>query len=82
LAIVASLELLGAQNILVPSMPDLGLTPYFQSLGPIATVQASALTDVFNAALQSNLASGVSFYDTATPVRSAVANPSAYVLPM
>ena len=29
LGIVASLELLGVQNILVPGMPDLGLTPFF-----------------------------------------------------
>ena len=78
LGIVASLELLGARNILVPGMPDLGLTPYFQSLGPVAAAQASLLTDVFNAAIQSNLPSGVFFYDTAALERSAVANPGAY----
>jgi len=78
LGIVASLGLLGAQNILVPGMPDLGLTPYFQSLGPVAAAQASALTDVFNAAIQSNLPSGVLFYDTAALERSAVASPGAY----
>ena len=78
LGIVASLELLGAQNILVPGMPDLGLTPYFQSLGPVAAAQASLLSDVFNSAIQSNLPAGVLFYDTAALERSAVANPGAF----
>ena len=78
LSIVASLELLGAQNILVPGMPDLGLTPYFQSLGLATAAQASAATDAFNAALHASLPSGVHFYDTATLLRSIVANPGAY----
>jgi len=78
LGIVASLKLLGAQNILVPGMPDLGLTPYFESLGPVAAAQASAATDAFNAALRAGLPSGVLFYDTASLLRSIVANPAAY----
>jgi GDSL-like Lipase/Acylhydrolase len=32
LGIVQNLQTLGAKHILVPGMPDLGLTPYFQSL--------------------------------------------------
>jgi lysophospholipase L1-like esterase len=71
---------LGAQNILVPGMPDLGLTPYFQGLGPVAAEQASALTDYFNFLLLSGLPSGVHFFDTANLLRSMVANPSAYGL--
>ena len=78
LGIVTSLELLGAHNILAPGMPDLGLTPYFQSLGPIAAAQGSAVTDAYNAALRSSLPSGVLFYDAATLLRSIVANPGAY----
>jgi len=78
LGIVASLKLLGAQNILVPGMPDLGLTPYFEGLGPVASAQASAATDAFNAALRAGLPSGVLFYDTASLLRSIVANPAAY----
>ena len=78
LGIVTSLELLGAHNILVPGLPDLGLTPYFQSLGPIAAAQASVATNAYNAALSSSVPSGVLFYDTATLVRSMVANPGAY----
>src|SRR5664279_1094752 len=78
LGIVTSLELLGAHNILVPGMPDLGLTPYFRSLGPAAAAQGSAITDAFNAALRSGLPSGVLFYDTAALLRSMVANPGTY----
>jgi phospholipase/lecithinase/hemolysin len=82
LGIVASLGLLGAQNILVPGMPDLGLTPYFQSLGPVAAAQASALTDVFNAAIQSNLPSGVLFYDKAASNALPLPTQAHTVLPM
>ena len=78
LGIVTSLELLGAHDILVPGMPDLGLTPYFRSLGSAAAAQGSAITDAYNAALRSSLPSGVLFYDTATLLRSIVANPGAY----
>lgn len=78
LGIVSALQGLGANTILVPGMPDLGLTPYFQGLGPIAAGQASAITDAFNAALRSNLPSGVLYYDTATLLRTMVANPSAF----
>ncbi len=80
LGIVNSLLLLGATNILVPGMPDLGLTPYFEGLGPAAAAQASAITDTYNAALHSSLPSGVLYYDTAALVRSIVANPGAYGL--
>ena len=78
LGIVNSLELLGATDILVPGMPDLGLTPYFESLGPVAAAQASAITDAYNAALRAGLPPGALFYDTAALVRSIVADPGAY----
>ena len=78
LGIVSSLEMLGAQNILVPGMPDLGLTPYFRSLGLAAAAQGSAITDAFNGALRLSLPADVDFYDTASLLRSMVANPGAY----
>lgn len=78
LGVVGGLQSLGAHTILVPGMPDLGLSPYFKGLGPVAAAQASAITDAFNAALRSSLPSGVLYYDTATLLRSMVANPSAY----
>lgn len=78
LGIVSSLEMLGAQNILVPGMPDLGLTPYFRSLGLAAAAQGSAITDAFNGALRLSLPADVDFYDTASLLRSMVVNPGAY----
>lgn len=75
---VTTLQSAGAQHILVAGMPDLGLTPSFRSLGPAAAAGASAETDLFNAALQSSLPSGVLYYDTAGLLRSIVSNPAAY----
>lgn len=80
LTIVGGLQSLGATRILVPGMPDIGLTPYLQSLGPLAAAQASAYTDAFNAALLAGLPSGVRYFDTASLMRSMVANPSAFGL--
>jgi cholinesterase len=80
LSIVVGLEGLGvgATNILVPGMPDLGLTPYVQSLGPTTAAQATAYTDAFNLALVNSLPLGVMYYDTASLMRSIVANPAPY----
>jgi cholinesterase len=78
LAIIADLEASGAQHILMPGMPDLGLTPYFKSLGPSAAAQATAFTDEFNALLQASLPSDVFYFDTASLLRSVVANPAVY----
>lgn len=80
ITIVVGLEGLGATNILVPGMPDLGLTPYGQSLGAVTAAQLSAYTDAFNAALVASLPAGVRYFDTAAFLRSVVANPSAYGL--
>ena len=78
LGLVTSLETLGAHHILVPGMPDLGLTPYFRSLGPVAAAQGSAITDAVNAAVSANLPADVNFYDTAALLRSMTANPASY----
>jgi len=76
--IVGTLESKGAKNILVPGMPDLGLTPYFRSLGPTAAAGASAATDAFNSALEASLPSGVKYVDTASLLRAIVSQPAAY----
>jgi phospholipase/lecithinase/hemolysin len=76
--IVGTLKAEGATDILVPGMPDIGLTPYYQSLGPVTAAEASALTDGFNAALQAELPSGVTYVDTASLLRQIVANPGDY----
>jgi phospholipase/lecithinase/hemolysin len=76
--IVTTLQGLGAQHILVPGMPDLGLTPYFQSLGPAGIFEGTEITDAFNADLQASLPKGVVFYNTATLLDEMVADPSKY----
>jgi phospholipase/lecithinase/hemolysin len=45
----------GARTILVMNIPDLGLTPAFNFLGPPATNPASALSRAYNNALQAAL---------------------------
>lgn len=77
-SIVNALVGLGAKHILVPGMPDLGLTPVFQRQGPVAAAQASALTDYFNFKLVGNLAPEATYFDTAGLLRAVVANPGAY----
>ena len=76
--IATLLQGLGAQHILVPGLPDLGLTPFNLVQGPLAAAQASALSDYFNARLVATLPSGVVFFNTAALLRTVVANPGAY----
>ena len=78
LALIASLQALGVQHILAPGMPDLGLTPYFRSLGPVEAAAGSLLTDVFNLQLLAGLPPDVLFFDTAALLRSVVAAPGYY----
>ncbi len=77
MSMVIGLKGIGVQHILVPGMPDLGLTPYFQSMGQGAS--GSFLTDYFNAKLAAELApTGAIYYDTAGLMRDVVANPAKY----
>jgi phospholipase/lecithinase/hemolysin len=78
ISIILGLRALGVQHILAPGMPDLGLTPYFQSLGPVAAAQGSTFTDLFNATLSAALPSGVMYYDTAGLLRSVVSQPATF----
>ena len=78
LAIISGLKAQGAGTILAPGMPDIGLTPYFQSLGPVGAAFGTYLTDAFNASLQAQLPPDVLYYDTAGLLRAVVANPAAY----
>lgn len=77
-AIVQGLQGLGAGNILVPGIPDLGLTPSYVAMGPLAAAQATALTDYFNAQLSASLPAGALYFNTADLLRAVVANPAAY----
>jgi phospholipase/lecithinase/hemolysin len=78
LAIIADLKGMGVKTILAPGMPDLGLTPYFQSLGPVGAAQGTAFADAFNAGLKALLPSDVLYFDTASLMRDVVSNPAAY----
>lgn len=73
IAIVTALQGVGAQHILVPGMPDLGLTPAYYG-DPSAT----AFSFAFDQALQANLPKGATYYDTFGFMHLVVANPGAY----
>jgi phospholipase/lecithinase/hemolysin len=83
---VAKLHSRGARHILVANLPDLGLTPFGQSMGPVFSAQLSALTEGYNAGLKQALdaldASGIRTIrlDTAGLIREIVANPAAFGL--
>ena len=73
--IVQGLQVLGAQHILVPGMPDLGLTPFGQTTG---AADASAISAYFNALLRNSLPEGARFYNTSALLHRVVNNPAAY----
>lgn len=52
---IQSLYLLGAENFLIPNLPDLGLVPEVLAFGPAASAQATFLTQTFNATLANAL---------------------------
>ncbi len=84
---IAALASLGARNILVPGLPDLGLTPGFLVAGAASSAFATGLSDAFNATLdaaidaaRASLApSGVQLreFDTAQYLRDIAASPPA-----
>jgi cholinesterase len=81
-SIVGGLLSQGAQHILVPGMPDLGLTPYFSSL-PGGAVQGAFAASYFNAQLQASLAPfgpAITYFDTFGFLHQIVADPGAYGL--
>ena len=73
LAIVATLRGVGATHILVPGMPDMGLTPLYYG-NPAAT----GFSFAFDQALKASLPSGVTYFDTFGFMHKVVSNPSAY----
>lgn|SRR5215469_1925225 len=74
-SIVATLQSYGAQHILVPNMPDLGLTPDFYG-DPVATAYAQQ----FNALLLASLPSGATYFDTFNLLHQITSDPSAFGL--
>jgi phospholipase/lecithinase/hemolysin len=72
-SIVAALEADGAQTILVPNMPNLGLTPDFYG-SPLAT----AYSEAFNATLQATLPGNAIYFNTFDLLNSITSSPSTY----
>lgn len=81
--IVGALTQAGAQYILVPTLPDIGLTPASRAGGAAGMAQGTALTQTYNNALFSGLASAnlrVIPLDTFHFLQEVTANPSAFGL--
>jgi len=79
--IVAGLQTAGARYVLVPNIPDIGLTPQFLALGAAASAQASGLADTYNQSLYNALAGQglrVIPLDTFSFLREAATNPALY----
>jgi phospholipase/lecithinase/hemolysin len=72
-SIVAALQAEGATHILVPGLPDLGLTPEFYGVAA-----ATLYTEEFNAALLAGLPSGATYFDTFAFLNGIEANAAAY----
>lgn len=74
----------GARTVVVPNIPDLGLTPAFRSLGPPATNPASLLSLQFNNALHAALAAfsalDIIEFQTDDLLNALVSNPGVYGL--
>ncbi|RZA16743.1 MAG: autotransporter domain-containing protein, partial [Lysobacteraceae bacterium] len=79
--LVGALTQAGAQYILVPTIPDLGLTPASRAGGAAAMAQATGLTTTYNNALFGSLASAnlhVIPLDTFHFLQEVVANPGLF----
>jgi cholinesterase len=72
-SIVGTLQAEGATHILVPGLPDLGLTPEF-----LGVAAATAYSNAFNSALLANLPPGATYFDTYAFLNGIEANPGAY----
>lgn len=79
--IVGRLQAAGAQYVLVPTIPDVGLAPSFRVQGPAAQAQGTALASSYNNALFGALAqNGLSVIpvDTFHFLQEVAANPAEY----
>jgi len=59
MTMVGELQAVGATHILVPGMPDMGLTPLYIGLGGMQQANATAFSYAFDQALQGSLPKGV-----------------------
>ncbi|GAA3933834.1 autotransporter domain-containing protein [Luteimonas lutimaris] len=81
ISIVGTLQAAGAQYVLVPNLPDIGVTPSFRAGGAAAMGQGTALATAYNDALFGGLASNglrVIPVDTFHFLQEVVADPGQY----
>ncbi len=81
IGIIGQLEAAGARYVLVPTIPDLGVTPAFRAQGPTAQGQGTALSTAYNNALFGGLAaSGLRYIpvDTFNLLREITSSPATY----
>lgn len=81
IATVTSFKNAGANYILVPNIPDVGLTPDAISGGPAAQAQSTAITNLYNQSMLNGVAStgaNIIPLDTFSLTRQVAANPAAY----
>ncbi len=79
--IVGALQGAGARYVMVPSIPDIGLTPSSRAGGPVAMAQSTALAAAYNNALYTGLAGQglrVIPVDTFHFLQEAAADPGLY----
>jgi phospholipase/lecithinase/hemolysin len=76
--IVGTLQSLGATQIVVVNMPDLGKTPAILVKGPQVSAFFTQVSMAFNQALQSNLPPGVHYVDNFFYFSKIISNPDAY----
>jgi cholinesterase len=77
-AMVLLLEAAGAKHILVPGLPDAGLSPAATKLGPVISAQVTQVVLGFNQLLKSTLPSGAQYFDTFTLMHLILANAGAF----
>ncbi|AKC86180.1 autotransporter domain-containing esterase [Pseudoxanthomonas suwonensis] len=81
--IVGTLDAAGARYILVPSLPDMGITPNAIAAGPAGQAALTQLATTYNAAMYGALAQNgyrVIPLDTFSMLREVVASPATYGL--
>lgn len=80
-SMVATLAGAGAQYVMVPNLPDIGLTPSSRAGGAVAMAQGTALSKAYNDALFGGLKQAglqVIPVDTFSILQEIVANPGSY----
>ncbi len=76
---IGRLKAAGARHVLYSNLPDLGKTPLFTSMGPVAAAAATQLSVAYNAAVkQQTDAMGVATFDTFSLIDQVVASPVTY----